>query len=86
MFTVLRVPAGFASLQELYLDNAPLDDYDMVYVQHLPALARLFLSFTGIGDEACVFFFPASSVWLRQDVPQHFSSCGPSTDSHYARH
>ncbi|EIM91207.1 uncharacterized protein STEHIDRAFT_48393, partial [Stereum hirsutum FP-91666 SS1] len=45
-------PAGFASLHELYLDNAPLDDYDLVCVHSLPALSRLFLSFTGISDEA----------------------------------
>ncbi|KAK7678594.1 hypothetical protein QCA50_018466 [Cerrena zonata] len=49
---VLSKPNSFLFLTEINLSGAQLQDGDMKQVHHLPRLARLWISNTGIGNEA----------------------------------
>jgi hypothetical protein len=51
---VLAKPHSFQCLTELDLSDAPLSDYDLTHIHHLPRLSTLLLNATGIGNEACV--------------------------------
>ncbi|KII84371.1 hypothetical protein PLICRDRAFT_362655 [Plicaturopsis crispa FD-325 SS-3] len=49
---VFRIPKSFLRLTELHMSDAPLGDFDLVNIHHLPALKTLTLDNTGIGNEA----------------------------------
>ncbi|KAI0956427.1 hypothetical protein AcV7_006837 [Taiwanofungus camphoratus] len=49
---VFAKPNSFLFLAELSLSGARLRDFDLTHIHHLPRLARLWLSNTGIGNEA----------------------------------
>ena len=49
---VFSKPNSFLFLSELSLSDASLQDFDMTYIHHLPRLSHLWLSNTGIGNEA----------------------------------
>lgn len=51
-FSVFSKPNGFFFLNELNLSNVGLKDQDMMHIQRLPRLSRLWMSNTGIGNEA----------------------------------
>jgi hypothetical protein len=61
---VLAKPHSFQCLTELDLSDAPLSDYDLTHIHHLPRLSTLLLNATGIGNEACVSPFPTEPVFL----------------------
>lgn len=51
---VFSKPNSFLFLSELFLSGTPLADSDIVYIHHLPRLAKLVLDDTEIGNEAFV--------------------------------
>lgn len=51
---VFSKPNSFLFLSELFLSGTPLADSDIVYIHHLPRLAKLILDDTEIGNEAFV--------------------------------
>jgi hypothetical protein len=58
---VLAKPHSFQCLTELDLSDAPLSDYELTHIHHLPRLSTLLLNATGIGNEACVSPSPRSA-------------------------
>ncbi|KZT73548.1 hypothetical protein DAEQUDRAFT_662157 [Daedalea quercina L-15889] len=52
LLPVFNKPNSFLFLSELSLSDACLQDFDMTYIHHLPRLSHLWLSNTGIGNEA----------------------------------
>ena len=50
--TVFAKPNSFLFLTELNMSGASLNDADLRYIHHLPRLSRLWISNTGIGNEA----------------------------------
>ncbi|TFY54163.1 hypothetical protein EVJ58_g9020 [Rhodofomes roseus] len=52
LLPVFSKPNSFLFLSELSLSDASLQDFDMTYIHHLPRLSRLWLSNTGISNEA----------------------------------
>ncbi|OBZ72512.1 hypothetical protein A0H81_07389, partial [Grifola frondosa] len=52
LMRVFTRPNSFLFLKEINLSGAPLRDFDITNIHHLPRLARLWLSNTGIGNEA----------------------------------
>ncbi|PCH42550.1 hypothetical protein WOLCODRAFT_72130 [Wolfiporia cocos MD-104 SS10] len=49
---VFTKPNSFLFLTELCMNNASLKDLDLTYIHHLPRLSRLWISNTGIGNDA----------------------------------
>lgn len=62
--TVFSKPNSFLFLNEINLCGAVLRDSDIMYLHHLPRLARLWLKGTSIGNEAYVPYHtkPAVSI------------------------
>ena len=55
------MPGRFAQLRTLNLARTPLAERDVLRLQTL-SLRELILRGTGIGDEACVFFYSSSTI------------------------
>lgn len=51
IYAVFAKFGGFAYLRELRLSDAPISDFDLTYLHHLPRLALLALDNTTIGNE-----------------------------------
>ncbi|KAH8101836.1 hypothetical protein BXZ70DRAFT_79817 [Cristinia sonorae] len=65
---VFAKPNSFLFLNEMNLSGAKLEDSDLIHIHHLPRLARLWISNTGIGNEAIYLLVPLKRSLTELDI------------------
>ncbi|KAH9948596.1 hypothetical protein B0H21DRAFT_230902 [Amylocystis lapponica] len=65
---VFAKPNSFVFLAEISLSGAQLDDFDLTSIHHLPRLACLWISNTGIGNEAIYHLVALKRTLVELDI------------------
>jgi hypothetical protein len=73
-FSVFSKPNSFVFLSFMTIDNAPISDFDITYIHHLPRLSILSLCNAGLGNEASEYIHPSNVVIYNSITPQDFTS------------
>ncbi|TCD67810.1 hypothetical protein EIP91_011938 [Steccherinum ochraceum] len=68
LLLVFAKPNSFLFLNEINLSGAKLEDVDIRHIHHLPRLAKLWISNTGIGNEAIYLLVPLKRTLAELDV------------------
>ncbi|KAI0806085.1 hypothetical protein BC629DRAFT_1141943 [Irpex lacteus] len=68
LFSVFSKPNSFLFLAEINLTGGSVKEADLLHLQHLPRLARLWLSSTGIGNEAIYYLTPLKRSLTDLDI------------------